>query len=467
MGGLSHGTEASSRATIVETIPLGVSFPPGSTRTSTVEALCRLIDSAVDSLDLTAMYWSLRTQSQNPVEMHSPSTSSYRSGDRVYRALVEAAERGVQIRIVQSQGFDPPTDSTPVNSESADLSSLVGDNQVEVRTVNMADWYGAGIMHQKLWIADKRSMYIGSANTDWRSFTHVKELGILIENEPQLCGDATRYFEGWWSLAKISRPAQLTREAIDPVTRIRKLVPGWSTLVPAQDRTQPPWPRTFEEPVGSWSNPRSIVLSGEGGEALVSGGPPELCTSSQTFDLDAIVNTIHDAHQSVCISVMDFDTVSWYSAGPTKKPQRVWWPALTDALIEAAVSRHVRVRLLVSLWAHTSLESTQRIRAVKSVADSALERAGGQFEIRCFVVPGWDRTADSRMASYEYPDHTRVNHTKYVVTDRRVNIGTSNMTWSYYFNCAGLSFNASHVSLVNTLKSIFDRDWYSPFAHSI
>ena len=38
---------------------------------------------------------------------------------------------------------------------------------------------------------------------------------------------------------------------------------------------------------------------------------------------DVIVNTIHDARQSVCISVMDFDTVSWYSAGPTRKPQRV------------------------------------------------------------------------------------------------------------------------------------------------
>jgi phospholipase D3/4 len=467
MGGLLHGTEASSRATIVETIPPGVSFPPESTRTSTVEALCKLIDSAVDSLDLTAMYWSLTTQSKNHVEVHTPGTSYDRSGDRVYRALVEAAERGVQIRIVQSQGFDPPTDTVPVSSESADLSSSVGDNHVEVRTVNMEDWYGAGIMHQKLWIADKRSMYIGSANTDWRSFTHVKELGILIENEPQLCEDATRYFEGWWSLAKIPRPAQLTREAIDPLTRIRKLVPGWSTLVPAQDRTQTPWPRTFEEPVGSWTNPRSIVLSGEGGEALISGGPPELCTSSQTFDLDAILNTIHDAHQSVCISVMDFDTVSSYSPGPRKDPQRVWWPTLTDALLEAAVNRQVRIRLLVSLWAHTSLESTQRIRAVKAVADSALDRDGGQFEVRSFVIPGWDRTADSKIVPHEYPDHTRVNHTKYIVTDRRVNIGTSNMTWSYFFNCAGLSFNASHVSLVNTLQSIFDRDWYSPFAHSI
>jgi phospholipase D3/4 len=57
-----------------------------------------------------------------------------------------------------------------------------------------------------------------------------------------------------------------------------------------------------------------------------------------------------------------------------------------------------------------------------------------------------------------------VNHTKYIVTDRRVNIGTSNMTWDYFASTAGSSFNADHPALVRTLQSVFDRDWGSSYA---
>ena len=110
----------------------------------------------------------------------------------------------------------------PVNSESADFTSLFGDNQVEVRTLDMEDWYGSGIMHQKLWIADKRTIYIGSANTDWRSFHACQGTrASLSKMNLNYVENATRYFEGWWSLAKVSRPAQLTREVANPVTRIR------------------------------------------------------------------------------------------------------------------------------------------------------------------------------------------------------------------------------------------------------
>ena len=62
----------------------------------------------------------------------------------------------------------------------------------------------------------------------------------------------------------------------------------------------------------------------------------------------------------------------------------------------------------------------------------------GQLEIKQFIIPGWDSTSGSRR---KYPGHTRVNHTKYIVTDRRINIGTSNMTWDYFASTAGSSFN--------------------------
>ena len=85
----------------------------------------------------------------------------------------------------------------------------------------------------------------------------------------------------------------------------------------------------------------------------------------------------------------------------------------------------------------------------------------GQLEIKQFIIPGWDSTSGPRAS---IPGHTRVNHTKYIVTDRRINIGTSNMTWDYFASTAGSSFNADHPALVHTLQAVFDRDWASSYA---
>lgn len=34
-------------------------------------------------------------------------------------------------------------------------------------------WWGSGIVHAKVWISDRRNVYIGSANNDWKSLTQV------------------------------------------------------------------------------------------------------------------------------------------------------------------------------------------------------------------------------------------------------------------------------------------------------
>lgn len=42
----------------------------------------------------------------------------------------------------------------------------------EVRTVNMRK-LTSGVLHTKFWVIDKKHVYIGSANMDWRSLTQV------------------------------------------------------------------------------------------------------------------------------------------------------------------------------------------------------------------------------------------------------------------------------------------------------
>ncbi|CAK0845648.1 unnamed protein product [Prorocentrum cordatum] len=143
-----------------------------------------------------------------------------------------------------------------------------------------------------------------------------------------------------------------------------------------------------------------------------------------------------------------------------------WWPALNDALL-AKVARGVQVRLLLSKWKHTStfipdyLHSLQ-ISAQAVASKAQLSNPGGSLEIRFFEVPGWQGATGKD--EDPYVDYSRVNHGKYIVTDRRFNIGTSNMEWGYFYKTAGLSFNSDHPLLRAQLTAAFERDWGSEYA---
>ena len=93
--------------------------------------------------------------------------------------------------------------------------------------VDMSKWYGSGIMHQKIWIFDSIHLYLGSANMDWKSLTQVKEMGVAVEDCPQLAADASKYFESWWTFSALNPTNQ---EVFDPAVRIDRRVPSWSTV---------------------------------------------------------------------------------------------------------------------------------------------------------------------------------------------------------------------------------------------
>lgn len=42
----------------------------------------------------------------------------------------------------------------------------------DIRTVNMRE-LTSGVLHTKFWVVDRKHIYIGSANMDWRSLTQV------------------------------------------------------------------------------------------------------------------------------------------------------------------------------------------------------------------------------------------------------------------------------------------------------
>jgi phospholipase D3/4 len=460
----------SARAYLVESIPRGMEELRDTPNVQFTEVvLARLTSAAQSTIDLTAMYWALLPDPNSDDEKGFTAAQleamGAGEGSALYQELREAARRGVRIRIVQSPGFSGQ------KQESETLQAEFPD-RISIYSIDMGKWYGgSGIMHQKIWIFDGRDIYLGSANMDWKSITQVKEMGVSVEDCRELAADATKYFNAWCTFSQLPSSSV---EVFDPMVRIDRLVPPWSALVPGVRRALSPLADQQYATPYNRQTPLPLALNGERGGVFLTGCPNEVCGSGRTRDGDGIVETIHDARKSVCVSVMDFAPVGLYTrngpgspmgeegAVPSNTP--VWWPSLFDALLQAVLTRKIYVRMLVSKWAHTSGMIEPYLRALQNAADAGRDDSymtAGQLDIKQFIVPGWNSTIGSLR---RYPGHTRVNHTKYIVTDRRINIGTSNMTWDYFSSTAGSSFNADHSGLVRTLQSVFDRDWASSYA---
>ncbi len=466
------------QAYLVESIPTGMEELRETRGVDyTGPVLKRLTDRATKTIDLTAMYWALTPDPERRDERGFTvedllARFKAEEGQDLYDALVGAAARGVKIRIVESPGFDD------AETESSKLEKAHPD-RVEIRRIDMKDWYESGIMHQKIWIFDGRDVYLGSANNDWKSLTQVKEMGICVENDPAVAAETSRYFDAWWKLCGLE-PGR--KKVFDPASGIERTVPSWSELVPPKRRTANPLDEPKLRTRYGWDRPLSF---GADAHMFLSGAPQEVCVGHRTFDGDALVNTLREAEESVSVCVMDFAPVSLYRGAWDRETGKymvgdhvaspVWWPALFDAILYAATTRCLHVRLLVSKWAHSSAFLSPYLRALKTTADAATAKHSmqtGCLEVRRFVIPGWDNTEQrtesgsfgQKDASRQYPGHTRVNHTKYIVTDKRLNIGTSNMTWDYFVASAGASFNTDHRQLVAKLQEVFDRDWSSSYA---
>ncbi|HVI13431.1 MAG TPA: phospholipase D-like domain-containing protein, partial [Pseudolabrys sp.] len=419
---------SSAHAYLVESIPRGLEDLRGTPGVAyTEDVLVQLTSRAKSSIDLTAMYWALLANPSSddekgftPEELDAMGAGA---GRVLYEALRAAAQRGVRIRILQSPGFSG-------HRQESDALQADFPDRISIHSADMAKWYGGGgIMHQKVWIFDQRHLYLGSANMDWKSITQVKEMGVVVENCPELAADAGKYFEAWWAFAALS-PTSV--QVFDPVARIDRRVPPWSILVPAEQRAKSTLAGGESATACNLKAPLSLDLGGERGTVFLTGCPQEILDSGRTWDQEGLVRTIDDARKSICVSVMDFAPVGLFgrqSAGTTLGSEGVipydtpvWWSSLFDALLSAVLTRKVYVRLLVSKWAHTSGLIAPFLVALQKAADAGRAdryMTAGQLEIKQFIIPGWDSTSGSVR---RYPGHSRVNHTKYIVTDRRINI---------------------------------------------
>ena len=247
--------------------------------------------------------------------------------------------------------------------------------------------------------------------------------------------------------------------------------------------------------LGDCSNSAPPDMNTASSPQLVYGD--RLVDCARTWDEDALVQTILDAKHSVSLSVMDFLPTNAFAMNTSCSnfggggkvgygPGAVTWNRLLNAVATAVYSNGVQARLLISHWAHSDPDTYAYLSAFEAMGAITAQRIintneedanivpgsphswNGSLEIGVFQVPGWENTEGVNASGYDpslppFAPYSRVNHAKYIVTDRRFNVGTSNYQPSYFYQTAGTSFNSDEPSLITILQAAFDRDWRSGY----
>lgn len=395
---------------IVESIPENLTYPLCSvSHGSTYDGWKSLLTSATKTVDIASYYWTLLGHGNvtDPTD---------KQGADIFNSLSELDSRGIRLRIVQS----PPNSEYP----NLDSKALQDRGVATVQDLAVTKLLGNGILHSKLWVIDSKHFYVGSANMDWRSLTQVKELGLLGLNCEALAEDFQRLFDIYWYLSTPNTPLPS---------------PGM-------------WPEEFTA-LSNMTHPVLLSINNsQPSSAFLASSPPPFCATGRTNDIDALLQVISSAKKFVYVAVMDYIPAVVYV------PEKYYWWRIDVALREAAY-RGIEVRLMGSYWNHTSQDM---LRFMKSLSDNSQTGYGGTIETRLFVVP--------QLTSKNVP-FTRVNHNKYMVADNAAYIGTSNWSGDYFISTGGISCIVQSVEPATTalqeqLKDVFERDWFSHYAHS-
>ncbi|XP_044058808.1 5'-3' exonuclease PLD3 [Siniperca chuatsi] len=390
---------------LVESIPEGLEFNSSTTHPSIFHTWLNLMGEAHSSIDIASFYWTLTNKDTGT---HEPTANQ---GETILKTLAELSGK-VSVRIAVN---------TPQESQPQDDLRLLRDSGADIRTVNMRE-LTSGVLHTKFWVVDKKHIYIGSANMDWRSLTQVKELGAVVYNCSCLAADLGKIFEAYWFL-------------------------GDSQSIPS------PWPTSFST-LYNKDTPLQLPLNNTPSNVYLSSSPPSFCAAGRTPDLQSILSVMEDAQSFIYIAVMNYLPTMEFS-----HPKR-YWADIDTQLRRVGYEKRIKVRLLISCWASTQPVMFPFLKSLASVYDP---KSKLDIQVRLFVVPASPKQKEIPFA--------RVNHNKYMVTDKIAYIGTSNWSGDYFVSTAGSALVVNQTAsqsleptVQSQLKAVFERDWNSDYS---
>uniref|UniRef100_A0A4W6CAG2 Phospholipase D family member 5 n=1 Tax=Lates calcarifer TaxID=8187 RepID=A0A4W6CAG2_LATCA len=396
------------RIVLVENIPDDLSLPvDGRPHLPLSVGFHTLLDQAKHSVEVVSPVWDLTSWDQETM----PSTA--KQGQLLFQRLLSLKSHGVKLKIASGL------------TNSAELKTLAAHN-AEVHYINMTA-LTRGRLHSSFMIVDRKHIYIGSADMDWRSLSKRKELGVVVYNCSCLALDLHRVFSFYWQLHE------------------RDYIPSiWSRRVTA---------------LYGRHDTLELQLNTTDAAAYVSTSPDLFCPKDRTRDIDAIYQVIQSAKAFIFISVTDYLPLVTRSFRGTSITR--YWSPIDEVIREAVVLRGVRVRLLISFWKKTHPLTFNFVSSLKSLC---MQLHNCSLEVRFF----------SQREQKDDIQHG-LNHNKYMVTDSAVYIGNHDWVGSDFAINAGVglvlqmknSFTDSRATIVEYVKAAFERDWRSRYAKSL
>jgi phosphatidylserine/phosphatidylglycerophosphate/cardiolipin synthase-like enzyme len=269
-----------------------------------------MIDGATKTLDIAEFYIS-----------DDPGSRTSRLVP-VIQAVERAGARGVRVRVLAEKVFQKTYPEI--------LASLDAKPGIEVRIYDFGA-FGGGVLHAKYFLVDGREIYVGSQNFDWRSLSHIQELGARVI-EPSVARAFSDVFETDWTLA-------------DGKDRRFRAKPG-DDLFPAQVGDASDAPRVT--PVFS---------------------PERWLPDGTLWDLPRLVQMIDQARSTVRVQLLTYKASSRDGS---------YFDTL-DAALRRAAHRGVKVQLLLADWSKSkgTIEGLQSLQVVPGI------------DVRMNTIPQW------------------------------------------------------------------------------
>jgi phosphatidylserine/phosphatidylglycerophosphate/cardiolipin synthase-like enzyme len=370
---------------LVQTAPVETTLANADLR-GPVAVWCELFDNARSDIAIGQFY--AASQPGAPFE-------------KVIDRLAAAGKRGVKIRfLLDKKGVGL--------SDAATLDRLRAIPNLDMRILDYSQLTGNGIIHAKYVVVDGKRAFVGSQNFDWRSFTHIHETGLLVD-DATVVGQIGAIFEQDWRAQ-----AQLAQGlAVAPLQQKQAAAPSAAL---STSLAQPSY--LLASPAAY--NPPGVADSEAGLPALLA-----------------------EAKEEVRVQLLDYAPLSY---GP--KGTRPYY-AVIDNAVRAAAGRGVKVKLMVSNWnlEHVTLPYLKSLAVLPNV------------EIRVVTLP---------KASTGFIPFARVIHSKTMVIDNRLAwVGTSNWAGGYFDLSRNLEIVLRNEPMARRLAALQEQVWSSPYAQPL
>jgi phosphatidylserine/phosphatidylglycerophosphate/cardiolipin synthase-like enzyme len=364
----------------VESVPVDTVY--GSSLTARPQAVwLDMVNSAAKTLDLEEFYISDKSG-----EALSP----------VLDAVKAAVKRGVRVRLVVG--------SVMMSETAASLPALKAAG-VDVRVIDFKK-VGGGIQHSKFFVADGKEVYVGSQNFDWRSLSHVHEIGLRIKSE-KAAAEFEKVFKSDWSAAGGADAKKIFS---------RK---GKADLTAAK--------------------PEKALLGGAEVSYHLAFGPAGFIPKGDDVEIDQLLKLISSATDTIHGQVMTYALAEYGSKR---------WPELDEAFRTAA-ARGVKVELVFADWGMGGKAD----RDIKALAKTE------NISVKISSLP---------QAASGFIPYARVEHLKYLVVDgKTAYVTTSNWGPGYFLTTRSAAVFIEGAPAAAVLEDVFFRTWNGPYVQPV